>query len=45
MNLSELAGRPVLDLAAVTDVGDVADFVIESRATSSQPARCASPIA
>lgn len=29
MNLSELAGRPVLDLATATNVGKVADFVID----------------
>jgi len=29
MNLSELAGRPVLDLATATNVGKVADFVVD----------------
>jgi sporulation protein YlmC with PRC-barrel domain len=29
MNLSDLAGRPVLDLATATTIGKVADFVID----------------
>ena len=29
MNLSDLAGRPVLDLATATNIGKVADFVID----------------
>jgi sporulation protein YlmC with PRC-barrel domain len=29
MNLSDLAGRPVLDLTTATNVGKVADFVID----------------
>jgi sporulation protein YlmC with PRC-barrel domain len=29
MNLSELAGRPVLDLVTATNIGKVADFVID----------------
>jgi sporulation protein YlmC with PRC-barrel domain len=29
VNLSDLAGRPVLDLATATNIGKVADFVID----------------
>jgi sporulation protein YlmC with PRC-barrel domain len=29
MNLSDVAGRPVLDLATATNIGKVADFVID----------------